>query len=302
MRARSFLLILAIPFFACAGAPEEETPNEPSPIKGSCPPCAAGQTCVNGACQAESCGPANCATGCCSDNHCVSGTSASACGRGGGLCDECRSDETCDAVDHFCGQKSCDATNCKNGCCDGTTCKTTIDEAHCGSGGQKCDACVSGEKCELVSGAHQCVAESKGTYQIVLVSATVHSKKSDGSNWDTSKDSGCLSCLIGCCPPDVYANDASRFGSLQVPKLVISDDTNPSWNIVVGELDAAQLAGATVHIELADEDVSILTDDKIGSCDTVLTANDVSAGILTLSPQRGCASGVDSVVFAINPS
>jgi len=255
---------MALPTAACAGAPEEvEQDDSSDPIDaptGSCPPCGSAQHCKNGACVDDACGPSNCATGCCSAGKCVTGTSRTACGSGGGLCDACNSEETCDADEQ---------------------------------------ACVAVEK-DVGCDASTCVEEVVASYQVVLVSANVASKKVTGDNWDTSKDAGCLSCFVGCCPPDVYVGDTSQFAGLPIPKMVESNTTSPSWNVIVGQLPGKSLIGASITVELKDEDTSVLTDDVIGSCTTTLTANDVASGTVTLNPSRGCTSSVQNLVFRLD--
>lgn len=49
-----------------------------------------------------SCGPANC-PGCCFANVCQPGTTAAACGRGGGLCAVCQIDQICRTEGQACG-------------------------------------------------------------------------------------------------------------------------------------------------------------------------------------------------------
>ncbi len=49
-----------------------------------------------------SCGPANC-PGCCFADACQLGTTAAACGRGGGLCAVCRQNQICKAEGQTCG-------------------------------------------------------------------------------------------------------------------------------------------------------------------------------------------------------
>ena len=62
----------------------------------SCQTCGATETCVMGICNdPQSCGPSSCPMGCCQASKCLEGTSASSCGKGGGLCTSCTYPKTC---------------------------------------------------------------------------------------------------------------------------------------------------------------------------------------------------------------
>ena len=59
---------------------------------------------------------------------------------------KCSSTQTC--VKGACVDgATCSADTCPNGCCAGTTCRTDSEDNACGTGGQACVACASGERC-----------------------------------------------------------------------------------------------------------------------------------------------------------
>ncbi len=108
---------------------------------------------VDGGVDAGSC--AGCG-GCCSNGVCLPGDAGLACGRDGGVCEECnpaKADncatgacrcganpacgpgQSCDAGTCTCGPGSCD------GCCSGSTCLSGREMGACGNSGGKCSDC-----------------------------------------------------------------------------------------------------------------------------------------------------------------
>lgn len=107
--------------------------------------CADDQVCVDErcVCDAEAC------EGCCdADQRCQPGTTDGVCGAGGGACQACPDDETCEG-----GVCSGCSLTC-DGCCSGSTCEASADE-HCGVDGVACTLC-SMRAPTCVNGTCQC--------------------------------------------------------------------------------------------------------------------------------------------------
>lgn len=102
------------------------------------------------------CGPSNCPGGCCAfdgsgNEQCLSGTEATACGRGGEVCTNCEDDgRACDLSTRSCGTTRCDASNC-SGCCVGDLCLPGNSQFACGANGGSCGRCNAGEVCRVTS-------------------------------------------------------------------------------------------------------------------------------------------------------
>lgn len=102
------------------------------------------------------CDLSNCATGCCAttpsgEEQCLSGTEATACGRGAEACTNCEDDgRACDLSTRTCGTTRCDATNC-SGCCVGDLCLPGNSQFACGENGGQCGRCNTGEVCRITS-------------------------------------------------------------------------------------------------------------------------------------------------------
>ncbi len=92
------------------------------------------------------CTAASCPTGCCSGNLCIAGTSASACGNFGDVCQNCaQAGLACQGQQ--CTQSACGPSNC-SGCCFGDQCLMGVDPSACGFGGQQCANCLEeNEEC-----------------------------------------------------------------------------------------------------------------------------------------------------------
>ena len=102
-----------------------------------------------GTCALVGCGAGTnnpCANGCCNGNQCVTTTSATQCGNGGGVCQNCTAllgaGATCNAGN--CQAAPCGAGNCA-GCCSNNTCQSGTSPSACGLGGVGCTVC-SGKK------------------------------------------------------------------------------------------------------------------------------------------------------------
>ncbi|MCE7894807.1 MAG: hypothetical protein DYH12_34745 [Sorangiineae bacterium PRO1] len=108
--------------------------------------------CVGGKCEGPppKCGPANC-SGCCdAKGACRNGAESDACGKSGGVCDDCLakgqgcSAGVCQGAPPICGPGNC------GGCCDANgKCVTGVTDSACGAGGKKCEACASPKKCSV---------------------------------------------------------------------------------------------------------------------------------------------------------
>jgi hypothetical protein len=84
----------------------------------------------------------------CLQNICASGATATACGKGGGACTTCASNETCSSATFTCTPLPCNSSTCPNGCCDATNaCRAGTSTSACGGGGLQCAACVGNQTC-----------------------------------------------------------------------------------------------------------------------------------------------------------
>jgi hypothetical protein len=114
--------------------------------------CAAStQTCIG----TPSCNSGNC-PGCCMNGVCLGGSADSACGAGGGACQDCVvKGYLCDTASRQCSQKPnyCSSTTC-SGCCEPSTgnCRAGTDPSACGRGGTPCGVCIGGATCDASSG------------------------------------------------------------------------------------------------------------------------------------------------------
>lgn len=128
---------------------------------GACRDCVAGgfDTCTSSRVCSRTvsvCDASSCPTGCCSVDDtgatvCLSGTEATACGRGGGACTDCEAQgRACDQSVRSCGTTRCDASNC-SGCCVGDLCLPGNSQVACGANGGQCGRCNTGEVCRITS-------------------------------------------------------------------------------------------------------------------------------------------------------
>lgn len=186
-------------------------------------------------CNASTCG------GCCDGNTCFTGRVDLACGSDGAPCRSCPGGQLCVAAGlggacvngggaagggsaggSIAGGTAggaigaCNAATCPQGCCVGGACQTPPNSARCGTGGQTCTNCQSGNTC--VSGSCQpcngCVDLATGTCLV----GTANDKCGQGgqfcSNCAVSSAtcsnrtcvgnmSGCnaSTCASGCCNP-----------------------------------------------------------------------------------------------------
>jgi len=140
------------------------------------------QACGKNGARCVSCGTQQCisqACGACAgcidgSGACQAGNQNTACGTGGVLCVTCTGALVCtpNAGGARCAAPTCSPATCPNGCCQNGTCVNPPTAAACGTSGNACTQCPSGENC--ISG--QC---------------------SNGS----PDAGGCTfqSCLLGCC-------------------------------------------------------------------------------------------------------
>jgi hypothetical protein len=153
-----------------------------------------------------------------------------------------------------------------------------------------------GANCVSSGSTYSC--EQSFDYEVKLVSAVVASQKPDGTVWDGPQDSGCLDCLIGCCPPDVYPASGSAIAGLSISKDTKDDTVNPTWNQVLGTVSDTQLNGASVNITLMDDD-TISAHDMLGSCTWTVSPAAIQALQLVLDKSHGCSGSVEQVVFSL---
>ncbi len=115
-----------------------------------CNVCTTNQVCKLGLCQPKTatCGPSNCASGCCMGASCMGGSSVSSCGKSGGACKMCKSNEKCINGGCVPTSGSCGASNCSSGCCQNNQCKSGSASSACGTGGGQCKVCQSNQKCQ----------------------------------------------------------------------------------------------------------------------------------------------------------
>lgn len=123
----------------------------------ACDTCATGQVCRaasggGGVCEGtRTCGPANCGGCCNAAGQCVAGNDTTACGKGGQACSACGLNSVCvrDGLpnERTCQlQTTCGPTNCP-GCCVGNQCVTATTPTACGTNGQQCKTCPTGQVC-----------------------------------------------------------------------------------------------------------------------------------------------------------
>ncbi|MEO8876634.1 MAG: hypothetical protein ABI461_13670 [Polyangiaceae bacterium] len=118
--------------------------------------CVSGDAGIGGSCvpTPPTCTPATCAGGCCvGPDTCVMPDSDTACGIGGGQCENCKGEgKVCQA--HACAVIPCAATCAtSNGCCspDGV-CHAGFLSTACGQGGNACSDCTSSaETCDVTT-------------------------------------------------------------------------------------------------------------------------------------------------------
>ncbi|HVH47459.1 MAG TPA: hypothetical protein VM925_34225 [Labilithrix sp.] len=132
------------------------TPTACGAKGAACKGCAANQVCsAQGTCvSADVCSPATCA-GCCVGDVCAVGTQQTACGAGGGLCQNCANQSPARVCQSgACQLPTCGPATCPNGCCSGNTCVVGTQDNACGPiGGGACTDCsASNETCQ----ARQC--------------------------------------------------------------------------------------------------------------------------------------------------
>ncbi len=187
---------------------------------------------------------------------------------------------------------ACGPATCAMGCCMGNTCVAGTDVQACGTGGGLCTQCTAQQDC-VASGAQRICAGRN--YAVKLASASVLSMNGSGAVWDTPTDSGCLDCVLGCCPPDLYATGS--VGALTIPRVEATDTANATWNLALGNASDVQLVGATVNVTIVDAD-NIPADDTIGTCTSTVRATDLAAGQLRLtSAGSTCGGQVTEVVL-----
>ena len=266
-----------------------------------CKQCTGGTACHKGTC--KPCGLETCPNGCCQNMTCMNGNTASACGANGGACTACTQDQECKAGACQTVAKKCSASNC-TGCCQGDVCENGDQDSACGSGGAACQTCTGTMKCSLVGSTRLCKTPTDATYSVALDSAVITKLNSKGKEWDTPQESGCLTCILGCCPPDVYARqkDLTYTGSVvagMVPSnSVVANSITPKWSMTLGTASTSQLTGGAISIMLMDDDAGILTNDLIGECKGTIQSSDLLAGQIVLTKAaKHCTGNVVSITI-----
>ncbi len=266
-----------------------------------CKQCTGGTACHKGTC--KPCGLETCPNGCCQNMTCMNGNTPSACGASGGACTACTQDQECKAGACHTVVKKCSASNC-SGCCQGEVCQNGDQDSACGSGGATCQTCTGTMKCSLVGTTRLCKTPVDATYSVVFDSAVITAKNSKGKEWDTPQESGCLNCILGCCPPDVYARqkDLTYAGSVVAGMIpsnsVKANSITPKWNMTLGTASTTQLKGGAISIMLMDDDAGILTNDLIGECKGTIQDSDLQAGQISLTKAgNNCTGNVVSITI-----
>jgi len=109
-----------------------------------CSACKVNETCTAGVCTpAPNCGPGNCPGCCIGADLCAAGAQDTACGLGGGQCNNCTGMGGRVCQGGTCQLPACGPANCA-GCCSGNTCVVgTQDNACGGTAGLACTDCTA---------------------------------------------------------------------------------------------------------------------------------------------------------------
>jgi hypothetical protein len=177
----------------------------------------------------------------------------------------------------------CGPANCA-GCCSAGMCFTDHTRDHCASRGVACPAaCDADQSCVALADGTGYLCELPplaASYSVRLVGGTVQNG-ADGA--------GDL--------PDVYVNKGT-FGALGIARTSTIDNTlKPIWNASLGTLANAAIVGATLTVEVKDED-GFGGDDLIGTCTHVVKRTEVVAGKVAV-PKTDCTGGVDAIDFTL---
>lgn len=206
-------------------------------------------------------------TGCCQNGSCQAGTSATACGFGGLACQSCQSNEKC--LSGTCVQdtsSSCNSSNCKTGCCDSNgKCQETTSDSACGTAGNSCKACSTGESC--VAGV--CTKSSSAKYDVTLVSAKV-------------KNGDCKDAWLIPDSCDTFVE--VQLGSYKAKSPVKKDTETPKWDYKLFTVSAKDLTDNSLKLKVIDDDTII--DDTLGTCSLSVTSSDISSGSLVKDCQK----------------
>ena len=227
---------------------------------------------------------------------CMNGNTGSACGANGASCAACTQDQECKTGTCQTTTKKCSSSNC-TGCCQGDVCQNGDQEQACGSGGAMCQVCTGTMKCSLVGTTRLCKTPVDATYSVVFDSAVITKLNAKGKEWDTPQESGCLTCILGCCPPDVYARqkDLTYTGSVVAGMIpsnsVKANSIAPKWNMTLGTASTTLLTGGAISVMLMDDDAGILTNDLIGECKGTIQSSDLAAGQISLTKAAGACTG-----------
>lgn len=205
-----------------------ELANQTTTICGTggsaCSPCQPNQQCQSGSCAAVACNATTCSDGCCdATGTCVRpGSSQAACGSGGGQCDVCEADETCDTGACHPTTQECGPATCGDGCCNAQGCQPGNVQGACGTGGGTCNECGSSQACDATAKKCTCTTTScpgccEGDSCLLGTDATACGV-SGASCSQCTGDETCslgvckvectlLSCRSGCCQNNTCVED-----------------------------------------------------------------------------------------------
>lgn len=188
-------------------------------------------------------------SGCCdADGECVEGDATATCGSGGLDCMEC------DSTTQNCSQGECVDKGCSetcNGCCDGDSCLSGDLTGACGWFGVACVACGTGMTCST----GQCVVDSNSRWDVIVISATVPDRNSNGDTWDS---------FGGLPDPYVRLKTEDAGTTWDEDTLVKSDQTDPFWfENLLQDVPARALMD---RIDVWVRDSDTFGDTTMGSC------------------------------------
>lgn len=255
-----------------------------------CQTCGRGQSCVSGFCTQDqsSCNATTCPFGCCNGlNQCIPylQQSNSVCGTGGSYC------STCSTVSGtgLCQQgkctstTTCNSTSCPSGCCHATTgacmAYNVQFEDLCGTNGQTCAQCGSGNSCTL----GVCSGDQSPKWAIKVVSAVLNNTL----KWDDGDG-----------VPDPFVKITINKTKNEKQSDHKSNTYDPTYNqevITATELELTHSSGITIEVRDHDSGIGPLpaSDDSIAICPVkYLTLGDLQAGSMTLGP---CSASQDEI-------
>jgi hypothetical protein len=307
MRARDTVLI-AVFLWACSDDPAEQ-PCGPASCSGCCDQsgacvapsatncglgggaclmCNHGEQCVGGVCTAEQqqCGPVNC-TGCCDlSGACVETSSTSACGTRGHDCAVCTTGQQC--VGGACiGGGPCGSDTCP-GCCDSSgACVQESTTASCGSQGEQCAACETGQECKngqcscTPSACNGCCEDNLCKQSCAASSYMVYL---ESVNIELAGEALCKT------PGSQTITSTTQANVIPL--------TTATWTNELMLIASEQELTTLFHVEVWDEDFG--PDVEMADCTPQVTTAELEAGTLTVDcDQLGVTTTI--VTFSFKP-